>query len=74
MITARVAGHDFYNGRCGNCGRLWADIRDVDISAIGLRGIAEHGELNLFEVNQIAEYRKREVDACAQAMGSLQCS
>lgn len=72
MINGRVAGHDFVHGRCANCGRLWSDIRDVDASAVGLHGIAEHGELNLFEVNQIIEYRKREIEACAEAMGSLQ--
>jgi hypothetical protein len=74
MITGRVAGHEFVNGRCPTCGRRWADIRDVDVSAIGLHGIAEHGELNLFEVNQIVEFRTREVEACAKAMGSPLCS
>ena len=68
MITARVAGHDFVNGRCPTCGRRWSDIRDVDATAVGLHGIAEHGEINLFEINQIQDWRRKEIEACAKAM------
>lgn len=44
MLTAHVAGHDFVEGKCISCGRLWRDIWHIttdNMPAVGTSGRPE---------------------------------
>lgn len=70
-MNGDIAGHDFVNGRCLKCGRLWVDIRSAQPSDVGQVGFYCGGAsaLSLYALNEIVAHREKEDKAIENAMG-----
>jgi len=67
---AKIAGHEFYNGRCG-CGRFWLDIRNAGTADLGARDIAHAGTLSVTELAEIQLEKEAEEKRIVNATGLI---